>query len=181
VSDVAVASGEDPDDAPAQPIAAEVELLAGAPRSSSRGQDVLHPSREQLVEVVRALREDGYVQCIDLSVVDYLTHPGRPLPPGVEPGRFEVVVCLLDLDRKRRIRLRVQVPADDPTCPSLFAIHPGTENPEREGYDLFGIRFEGHPGLTRILMPDDWIGHPLRKDYSIGAIPVQFKGASNVR
>jgi NADH-quinone oxidoreductase subunit C len=181
VSDVAEASGGDPDDAPAQPIEAEVELLHGAPRSSSRGQDVLHPSREQLVEVVRALREDGYVQCVDLSVVDYLTHPGRPLPPGVEPGRFEVVVCLLDLDRKRRMRLRVQLPADDPTCPSLFAIHPGTENPEREGYDLFGIRFEGHPGLTRILMPDDWIGHPLRKDYSIGAIPVQFKGASNVR
>jgi NADH-quinone oxidoreductase subunit C len=181
VSEVAEASGSDPEDVPSTPVEPEVERLHGAPRSSSRGQDVLHPSREQLVDVVRALREDGYVQCVDLSVVDYLTHPGRTLPPTVEPCRFEVVVCLLDVDRKRRIRLRVQVPAEDPTCPSLFSIHPGTENPEREAYDLFGIRFDGHPGLTRILMPDDWVGHPLRKDYSIGAIPVQFKGASNVR
>jgi NADH-quinone oxidoreductase subunit C len=165
----------------AEPEAPPVDLVHGAPRSFSRGQEVLHPTREQLVDLVRALRADGYVQCVDLAAVDYLTHPGRPLPHTVEPGRFEVVVGLLDLDRKRRIRLRVQIPADDPTCPSLFAIHPGTENPEREAYDLFGIDFTGHPGLTRILMPDDWVGHPLRKDYSIGAIPVQFKGATNVR
>jgi NADH-quinone oxidoreductase subunit C len=179
VSDV-TAEG-DPENEGAEEAAPEVELVHGAPVSSSRGQAVLHPSREQLLDVVRALRDDGYVQCVDLAVVDYLTHPGRPLPPGVEPERFEVVVSLLDLDRKRRLRLRVQVPGDEPRCPSLFSIHPGTEGPEREGYDMFGIIFDGHPGLTRILMPDDWIGHPLRKDYSIGAIPVQFKGASNVR
>jgi NADH-quinone oxidoreductase subunit C len=181
VSSDATDSDGDPENEGAEPEGPPVELVHGAPRSTSRGQDVLHPSREQLTGVVRALRDDGYVQCVDLSVVDYLTHPGRALPPGIEAGRYEVVVLLLDLDRKRRVRLRVQIPADDPTCPSLFAIHPGTENPEREGYDLFGIHFTGHPGLTRILMPDDWVGHPLRKDYGIGAIPVQFKGASNVR
>ena len=74
------------------------------------------------------------------------------------------------------MRLRVQVPDDDPVVPSLFDVHPGTEALEREVFDMFGIRFDGHPDLTRILMPEDWIGHPLRKDYAIGRIPVQFKG-----
>ncbi|HKY15123.1 MAG TPA: NADH-quinone oxidoreductase subunit C [Microthrixaceae bacterium] len=163
---------------PAEPV----DLVHGAPRSWSRGQEVLHPTREQLLDVVRALRDDGYLQCLEVWGVDYLTHPGRTdLAPGVTPERFEVVVALIDHHLRRRIRLRVQVPASEPTCPSLFSIHPGTEQPEREVYDLFGIEFEGHPGLVRILMPDDWVGHPLRKDYATGEIPVQFKGASNVR
>jgi NADH-quinone oxidoreductase subunit C len=79
------------------------------------------------------------------------------------------------------VRVRLQVPGDDPVAPSLFDVHPGTEAPEREVFDLYGIRFDGHPDLTRILMPEDWDGHPLRKDYAIGAIPVQFKGISNAR
>ena len=73
------------------------------------------------------------------------------------------------------MRLRVQVPEDDPVVPSLFDLYPGTEAMEREVFDLFGIRFDGHPDLTRILMPEDWEGHPLRKDYAVGRIPVQFK------
>ena len=73
--------------------------------------------------------------------------------------------------------MRVQVPADDPTLPTLFDLHPGTEAMEREAYDMFGIAFTDHPDLTRILMPEDWEGHPLRKDYEVGAIPVQFKEA----
>ncbi|MGB8385265.1 MAG: NADH-quinone oxidoreductase subunit C, partial [Dermatophilaceae bacterium] len=71
----------------------------------------------------------------------------------------------------------VQVPGDDATCPSLFDVHPGTEAMEREVFDMFGITFTGHPDLTRVLMPEDWEGHPLRKDYAVGRIPVQFKGA----
>ena len=82
---------------------------------------------------------------------------------------------------RQRIRLRVQVPGDDPTCPSLFSLHPGTEAMEREVFDMFGVVFEGHPDMTRILMPEDWVGHPLRKDYDSGRIPVQFKGAPTVR
>ncbi|MEY3147960.1 MAG: hypothetical protein RL688_1179, partial [Actinomycetota bacterium] len=76
-----------------------------------------------------------------------------------------------------RIRLRVQVPESDTTIASLFDLWPGTEAMEREVFDMFGISFDGHPDLTRILMPEDWDGHPLRKDYEIGRIPVQFKGA----
>jgi len=142
-----------------------------------RGEVVLHPSREQLLDVVAALRADGFWMCVDVCGVDYLTHPGRLLPTGVGAERFEVVSSYLDFAGRRRVRVRVQVPADEPTCPSLFRLHPGTEALERETFDMFGITFDGHPDMTRILMPEDWIGHPLRKDYAIGAIPVQFKEA----
>ena len=77
--------------------------------------------------------------------------------------------------------MRVQVPDREPTVPSLFDVWPGAEAMEREVFDMFGITFTDHPDLSRILMPEDWVGHPLRKDYAIGAIPVQFKAASNVR
>ena len=91
--------------------------------------------------------------------------------------RFEVVSVFVDLDTGRRVRLRVQVPEADPSVPTLFDLHPGTEALEREVYDMFGITFTDHPDLTRILMPEDWEGHPLRKDYEVGEIPVQFKDA----
>ena len=73
------------------------------------------------------------------------------------------------------------MPADDPTCPSLFDLHPGTEALEREVFDMFGIAFDGHPDLTRILMPEDWDGHPLRKDYAVGRIPCSSRDASDAR
>jgi NADH-quinone oxidoreductase subunit C len=128
--------------------------------------------------VVRGLAdEDGFAMCADLCGVDYLLSAHRGLPASVAPERFEVVVNLLSLGERKRLRLRVQVPDHDLTLPSLFDIYPGTEAMEREVYDLFGIEFTGHPDLSRILMPDDWEGHPLRKDYGIGRIPVQFKAA----
>jgi NADH-quinone oxidoreductase subunit C len=152
--------------------------LHGCPLTVSHTQDVLHVPRERLLEVTEALGADGYLQCVDATAVDYLAYPAdRALPDGVEPGRFEVVVTLIDHAERRRIRLRVQVPGEDPTCPSLFRLHPGTEAMEREIFDLFGIVFDEHPDMTRVIMPVDWEGHPLRKDYSVGAIPVQFKGA----
>jgi NADH-quinone oxidoreductase subunit C len=151
--------------------------------SYSRGQLVAHPTVDQYVDFVRTLRDDeGFLLCLDVIGVDYLSYAaGRALPAGIEPERFEVVVLLVSAVDRSRVRVRVQVPAEDPTVPTLFDVHPGAEAPEREVFDLFGIRFEGHPDLTRILMPEDWDGHPLRKDYAIGAIPVQFKGVSNVR
>ena len=149
----------------------------------SRGQAVLHVDRERLVEVVKRLRDDeAFDFCVDVTAVDYLTYPApRHLPDDIEPQRFEVVVSLLSRANRSRLRIRVQVPGDDPVAPSLFDVHPGTETAEREVYDMFGIRFDGHPDLTRILMPEDWDGHPLRKDYAIGRIPVQFKGVVNER
>ena len=79
------------------------------------------------------------------------------------------------------MRVRVQVPAEDPTIASLFDVYPGAEAMEREAFDMFGITFENHPDMCRILMPDDWEGHPLRKDYAIGSIPVQFKASPSER
>ncbi|HSP27074.1 MAG TPA: NADH-quinone oxidoreductase subunit C [Ilumatobacteraceae bacterium] len=142
-------------------------------------QAVRHVARADYLATVKALADEGYDMCIDLTAVDYLEFPGRPLPDDVETAqRFEVVVNLLDMGNRRRVRLRVQVPEDDATLPTLFDVHPGSEAMEREVFDMFGIEFTDHPDLTRILMPEDWVGHPLRKDYEIGRIPVQFKGAN---
>ena len=137
--------------------------------------DVMHVGREEYLDTIGRLKQDGFVMCADLCAVDYLTHPGRPLPEGMAPGRFEVVVNLLSMEPPRRVRVRVQLDGADPRLPSLFELHPGTEAMEREVFDLIGIVFDGHPDLTRILMPEDWEGHPLRKDYSVGRVPVQFK------
>jgi len=159
----------------AEPEPEPPPTLHGAPLTESRGQTVVHPHRSQYLDLVRALKDDGYVMCVDLCGVDYLVKAGRPLPDGVEAERFEVSVNLLSLAERRRVRVRVQLPEADPRLPSLYQLHPGTEAMEREAYDMFGILFDGHPDLSRILMPDDWEGHPLRKDFGIGRIPVQFK------
>ena len=153
-----------------------MDLLHGCITSESRGQAVVHPTREQYLPLMKELIDEGYVVCTDLCGVDYLVFPERLLPVGVVPERFEVVATLIDLARRRRLRVRLQVPAADPVAPSLFDLWPGTEAMERETYDMFGIRFDNHPDLTRILMPEEWIGHPLRKDDDEARIPVQFKG-----
>lgn len=153
----------------------EPETVHGCPVADSHGQRVVFVPRDRYLAVLRALVADGFVLCTDLCGVDYLTHPGRSLPDGVSAERFEVVLNLIAIDQPRRLRLRVQVPADDATLPSAFDVWPGTEAMEREVFDMYGIAFTGHPDLSRILMPEDWDGHPLRKDYEIGAIPVQFK------
>jgi NADH-quinone oxidoreductase subunit C len=145
------------------------------------GEVVRFVPRASYVNAVRALRDEGFELCADVCVVDYLGHPGRELPEGVAPERFEVVVNLLSLSRKERTRLRVQVPEADCEVDSLFELYPGTEAMEREAYDLLGVVFRGHPDLTRILMPEDWEGHPLRKDYGVGRVPVQFKEAPGPR
>jgi NADH-quinone oxidoreductase subunit C len=139
------------------------------------------PTREQYFELVDAFKRDGFEMCVDVCAVDYLEHPERALPDGVERTRFEVVVNLLSLSKRQRVRVRVQAGDDAPEVASLFALYPGTEAMEREAFDLLGVVFTGHPDLTRILMPEDWEGHPLRKDYSAGRVPVQFKEAPGPR
>ncbi|MDA8309082.1 MAG: NADH-quinone oxidoreductase subunit C [Actinomycetota bacterium] len=156
--------------------------LPDVPRMKGRWTDeVAFPSLADYHELVASYKAAGFEQLSDLTAVDYLTHPGRTLAPGVEPERFEIVANLLSLSRRRRVRVRVQVPEEDPVVASLWDLYPGAEAMEREVFDLFGVRFEGHPDLTRILMPEDWEGHPLRKDYGVGRVPVQFKEAPGPR
>ena len=154
-------------------------MLHDCPVGDSRGQSVVFVPRVRYLAVMKQLVDDGFTMCVDLTAVDYLTHPGRTLPEGVQAERFEVVANLLSMQRRERLRVRVQVPESDPTLSSMFELFPGTEAMEREVFDMFGISFDGHPDLTRILMPEDWDGHPLRKDYAQGRIPVQFKGAAS--
>lgn len=146
--------------------------------TDSRGQSVMFVNASDYVSTITKLYTDGFTMCVDLTAVDYLLHGGRSVPSDVVAQRFEVVVNLLSLSKRERVRVRLQV-AEGESVPSLFDIHPSTEAMEREVFDMFGIVFDGHPDLTRILMPEDWDGHPLRKDYSQGRIPVQFKGAAS--
>ncbi|HVA76060.1 MAG TPA: NADH-quinone oxidoreductase subunit C [Acidimicrobiales bacterium] len=155
---------------PSQPA-----TLHGCPTETFFGAEVVHCNRDSYVELCKALKADGYAMPVGVTGVDYLTHPGRSLPESVKAERFEVVVELLSLRQRKRIRVRCQVPGDDPHVPTLFDVWPGVEAHERETYDMFGIRFDGHPDPSRILMPEDWEGHPLRKDYDVGHVPVQFK------
>jgi NADH-quinone oxidoreductase subunit C len=161
--------------------APEPERRHGALVTRHVGQEVLHVERDGYHDLVAALRGEGFDLCLDVTAVDYLTYPNRAVPAGIERQRFEVVVNLLSLSKRERIRVRVQVPESDPVLPTLVDLYAGADAPEREVFDMFGIRFDGHPDLTRILMPEDWEGHPLRKDYGVGRIPVQFKAAPGAR
>jgi NADH-quinone oxidoreductase subunit C len=166
----------------AAPAAPPAGVLPEVPRLPDRLVDQLaFPHRDTYKSMVAAFRDAGFETCADVCGVDYLTHPGRSLPEGVVPERFEVVVNLLSLSMRQRVRIRVQVPESDPTVDSIVAVYPGADAMEREAYDMVGILFTGHPDMTRILMPEDWEGHPLRKDYGVGRVPVQFKEAPGPR
>lgn len=136
-----------------------------------RGELTLHIVPERIGDVCRTLRDDEGLRfelCSSVSGVDYL---------GTDERRLHVVYHLTSLTYRRRIRLESAVPVEDPHLPSVTSVYPTADWQERETYDMFGVVFDGHPGLTRILMPDDWEGHPQRKDYPLGGIPVEYKGA----
>lgn len=136
-----------------------------------RGELTLHIKRGRLVEVAKILRDTPSLRfefCLGVSGVHYPNEKGREL---------HAVYPLLSITNNRRIRLEVSVPESDPHIPSLVEVWAGNNWNERETYDMFGIIFDGHPALTRILMPDDWPGHPQRKDYPLGGIEVEYKGA----
>jgi len=135
-----------------------------------RGELTLHIKREKLVEVAKILRDSlKFEMCMGVSGVHYPNNIGRELV---------AVYPLLSITNNRRIRLEVTVADSDAHIPSLVEVWAGNNWHERETFDMFGIIFDGHPGLTRILMPDDWQGHPQRKDYALGGIPVEYKGAT---
>ncbi|MCX6434743.1 MAG: NADH-quinone oxidoreductase subunit C [Actinobacteria bacterium] len=135
-----------------------------------RGELTLHIKREKLFEVAIILREKLlFEMCLGVSGVHYPTDLNREL---------HAVYPLLSITRNQRVRLEVSVSDSDPHIPSLVEVWAGNNWNERETFDMFGIIFDGHPGLTRILMPDDWRGHPQRKDYPLGGIPVEYKGAT---
>ena len=135
-----------------------------------RGELTLHIKPEKLVEVAFILRDTlKFEMCMGVNGVHYPEQTGREL---------HAVYPLLSLTKNQRIRLEVSVPDSHPHIPSLVEVWAGNNWHERETFDMFGIIFDGHPGLTRILMPDDWKGHPQRKDYALGGIPVEYKGAT---
>ncbi|MFE3603111.1 NADH-quinone oxidoreductase subunit C [Streptomyces sp. NPDC059096] len=136
-----------------------------------RDELTFHVEREHLVQVARTLRDDPALRfelCTGVSGVHYPTDKGREL---------HAVYHLRSLTHGRLIRLEVSAPDADPHVPSLVAVYPTNDWHERETYDFFGLIFDGHPALTRIMMPDDWQGFPQRKDYPLGGIPVEYKGA----
>lgn len=166
-----------PDGDEGAPEATGPEPIHGAPVTEQGGRLTAHVDRDGLRALVGTLRDEGWLMLLDVTAVDQLTNPHRaPLPDGIAAERFELHVLLMNHREARRLSIKVQVPEADPTVPSLFELHPGAEALEREVFDMYGISFDGHPDLTRILMPEDWDGHPLRKDYAVGRIPVQFKG-----
>jgi NADH-quinone oxidoreductase subunit C len=120
---------------------------------------------------VQELNKNGFELMVDLTVVDWF----RKREP-----RFELVVQFLSTSKNERKTIKVEISDEDLSVPSITSVFPSANFYEREAFDMFGIKFSDHPDLTRILMPDDWVGHPLRKDYGSGRIPVQFKNAPKV-
>ena len=133
--------------------------------------EIINTSVEEYKELVESLHSENYEMMVDLTVVDWFRKK--------EP-RFEVVVQFLSITKNQRKTLKVFVDDEDLSIPSITDIYPSANFYEREAFDMFGINFLEHPDLTRILMPDDWNGHPLRKNYGSGRIPVQFKNAPKV-
>jgi NADH-quinone oxidoreductase subunit C len=135
-----------------------------------RGELTYHIRREYLVPFCRTLRDDPALRfelCSSVSGVDYLG----------TPDRLHSVYHLTSMTYRRRLRLEVAVSTENPHVPSVTSVYPTADWQEREAWDMFGIVYDGHPGLTRILMPDDWDGHPQRKDYPLGGVPVEYKDA----
>lgn len=154
------------------------------------GDEWITVAPENVVRVLEQYRGQGYEALAFLTAVDHLaeiharlpvTGPNADGPTGEgssdeapAAARFEVVYELRSLSQRRLIRVRTFPRGEFPTLPTASGVYPNANWEEREVYDMFGIRFDGHPDLTRILMPEDWIGHPLRRDYPMGGEPVDF-------
>ena len=140
-----------------------------------RGQLTVHLRREHVARVCQVFRDDPALRFELLSSVSGVDYLARE---GMDGKRLHAVYHLTSMTFRRRIRLEVAVSTADPHIPSVTGVYPTADWQERETWDLFGIIFDGHPALTRIMMPDDWDGHPQRKDYPLGGVVVEYKGAS---
>ncbi len=144
-----------------------------------RGELTISVRKEHIADVCRTMRDDPALRfelCSSVSGVDYVDNvAGADKVGGAE--RLHVAYHLTSMTYRRRIRLEVSTSVEEPHVPSVTAVYPGADWQERETYDMFGVVFTGHPALTRILMPDDWDGFPQRKDYPLGGVPVEYKGA----
>ena len=139
-------------------------------RGVSAGDEWVTVPADRVHEALAALKSDGYRLLLFLTCVDHLVDRSKPS----WPGRYELVYQLRDMEKLREIRVRAFVDGDPPVIESATDLFPPANWDERETYDLFGVRFTGHPDLTRILMPDDWVGYPLRRDYPVGGEVVEF-------
>jgi NADH-quinone oxidoreductase subunit C len=135
-----------------------------------RDELTIHVQPDKVAELCQHLRDDPQHRYELLSSVS-----GVDFPEQAE--RLHVVYHLLSMTYRRRLRLETAVSAEQPHVASVTGVYPTADFHEREAWDMFGVVFDGHPGLTRILMPDDWAGHPQRKDYPLGGVPVEYKGA----
>ena len=124
---------------------------------------------ENVRQALGALKDDGYRLLVFLTCADHLADGSRKWP-----ARYELLYQMRNLDTKEQLRVRAFVDGDPPHVDSVHDMFPPANWDERETYDLFGVIFDGHPDLTRILMPDDWVGHPLRRDYPVGGEVVEF-------
>ncbi len=138
-------------------------------RGVSAGDSWVTVPTERVREALAALKSDGYRLLVFLTCVDHLADSSRQWP-----GRFEIVYQLRNLETRELIRVRAFIDGEQPRIDSVHDLFPPANWDERETYDLFGVVFIDHPELTRILMPDDWVGHPLRRDYPVGGEPVDF-------
>ncbi|HEX7995733.1 MAG TPA: NADH-quinone oxidoreductase subunit C [Streptosporangiaceae bacterium] len=138
----------------------------------ANGELTFYVRREHLVEVARRLRDEpvlAFELCLGVSGTHY---------PADIGGELHAVYHFCSITHNRRLRVEVTAPDADPHIPSLIDVYPTCDWHERETWDFFGVVFDGHPALTRIEMPDDWKGHPQRKDYPLGGIPVEYRGAT---
>ena len=135
----------------------------------SAGDDWITVDAGNVHEALSALKDEGYRLLSFLTCVDHLADASRQWP-----ARFEVIYQLRNLETREQIRVRAFVDGDPPHLDSVSDLFPPANWDERETYDLFGIVFRNHPDMTRILMPDDWVGHPLRRDYPVGGEQVEF-------
>jgi NADH-quinone oxidoreductase subunit C len=140
-----------------------------ADRGVSAGDSWITVAPGDVREALSALKDQGYTLLVFLSCVDHLADSSRSWP-----ARYEVIYQLRNLETREQIRVRAFIDGEPPHIDSVHDLFPPANWDERETYDMFGIVFNGHPEMTRILMPDDWVGYPLRRDYPVGGEPVEF-------